>query len=97
MLNSATYGLSNENGKRQLFLSGCNKSGFSTYYLWEMGGMKQDCGTMTCDYDNDHFNQRLKLQHSHESGHSYCQWSWSKSPVSRSLEVKTDCILLLNS
>ena len=47
MLNSATYGLSSENGKRQLFLSGCNKSGFSTYYLWEMGGMKRDCGTMT--------------------------------------------------
>ena len=41
----------------------------------------RDCGTMTCDYDNDHFNQELKFQHSRESGLGHSQWSWSKSPV----------------
>ena len=40
----------------------------------------RDYGTMTCDYDNDHFNQELKFQYSRESGHSHGQWSWSKSP-----------------
>ena len=33
---------------------------------------------MTCDYDNDRFNQGLKLQHPHGNGHSHCQGSWSK-------------------
>ena len=83
MLKSATLGLSGENGKRQLFLSGCNKSVLSPYYLWEMCCVTRDYGTMTCDYDFDHLNQSLKLQHSHESGHSHGQWSWSKSPLSR--------------
>ena len=40
----------------------------------------RDYGTMTCDYDNDHFNQELIFQHSRESGHGHGQWSWSKSP-----------------
>ena len=31
-------------------------------------------GTMTCDYDHDHFNQKLIFQHSRESGHSHGQW-----------------------
>ena len=31
--------------------------------------------TMTCDYDNDHFRQELKFQHSRESGHGHGQWS----------------------
>ena len=26
----------------------------------------RDCGAMTCDYDNDHFNRGLKFQHSWE-------------------------------
>ena len=27
------------------------------------------------DYDNDRFNQGLKLQHPRGNGHSHCQWS----------------------
>ena len=38
--------------------------------------MSFDFGTMTCDYDNDRFNQGLKLQHPRGNGHSHC-----KSPV----------------
>ena len=34
-----------------------------------------DVGTMTCDYDNDSFNQWMKLQHPRGNGHSHCQWS----------------------
>ena len=40
----------------------------------------RDHGTMTGDYDNDHFDQELKFQPSRESGHSHGQRSWSKSP-----------------
>ena len=55
----------------------------------------RDYGTMTCDYDNDCFNQRLKFQHSRKSGHGHCQWSLSKSPVSH---VKwNNCSLILNT
>ena len=42
MLNGATYGLSGENGKRQLFMSVCNKSVLSPYYVWEMCCMMRD-------------------------------------------------------
>jgi len=28
---------------------------------------------MTCNYDNDHFNQGLKFQHSRENGHGHSQ------------------------
>ena len=37
---------------------------------------------MTSDYDNDHFRQGLKLQHSRGSGHGQWSWSWlwSNSP-----------------
>ena len=33
-------------------------------------------GTMTCDYDHDHFNQEQKYQHSRESGLCHGKWSW---------------------
>ena len=74
MLKSATYGLSGENGKQQLFLSGCNKSEFYPYYLWKMCCMMRDYGTT-----------RLRV----EPGPEVLK--------SRRPEVKTDCILLLNS
>ena len=38
-------------------------------------GLPKRRETMTCDYDNDHFNQELKFQHSRESGQGH--WSWS--------------------
>ena len=50
----------------------------------------RDCGAMTCDYDNDHFNQRLKFQHSRECGHGHGQWSWLKSPEVPCPEVKNN-------
>ncbi len=57
----------------------------------------RDYGTMTCDYDNDCFNQKLKLQHSRKSGHGHCQWSLSKSPEVPCPEVKRYCSLILNT
>ena len=52
---------------------------------------------MTCDYDNDHFHQGLKFQHSRKSGHGHCQWSLSKSPEVPCPEVKRYCSLILNT
>jgi len=52
---------------------------------------------MTCDYDNDCFNQKLKLQHSRKSDHGHCQWSLSKSPEVPCPEVKRYCSLIPNT
>ncbi len=57
----------------------------------------RDYGTMTCDYDNDCFNQKLKLQHSRKSDHGHCQWSLSKSPEVPCPEVKRYCSLIPNT
>ena len=74
MLKSTTSGLSGENGKRQLFLSVCNKSVLSPYYQWEM-----------CCVTRDYETTGLRVEPGPEV------------PKSRRPEVKTDCILLLNS
>ena len=40
------------------------------------------------DYDDDRFGQRLKFQHSRESGHGQRSWAKkSQSPVSRSQKI----------
>jgi hypothetical protein len=54
--------------------------------------MTRDFGTMTYDYDNDHFDHELKPQHSRESGHGHSQWSWSKVPKSRVPKSKDDVV-----
>jgi len=52
----------------------------------------RDYGTMTYDYDNDHFDHELKPQHSRESGHGHSQWSWSKVPKSRVPKSKDNVV-----
>ena len=50
-----------------------------------IGHETRDYGTMTCDYDNGHFNQRLRFQHSRESGHGHDQKV--PCPASNDIEV----------